>query len=425
MLTPKGAPVLDAKGRAKLVRKRPYYKSKELAQADKPRLLAQFGATGSGGMLSRVDAEQFEHARQAVPEVSPIELARFWRLHHPQAATSTIAELAPDFLEWVKARVGQTRHYDDLKSRLKLFCDIFGARLPATITREEFMAYLLGMGKGGRTVLNQKRAIVNFFNWLTHDKKLLQSNQLAGIKKRQLPKDTPKEIRYLALVEANRYLRAAERYDPELVAHEIIQLIAGVRADDEMADFDGKWVKPQTHEIVIPAEIAKTGRREVIATLEENFWDWWKHYGREGLVRPRNYEQRWFRIRVLAAIEDRAQADELARLPIKILLQRLASKAALRTWPWNARRRTFCTYHIAKHQSADKTALILRHRGEASTLHNSYRGTGVTQPQGKAYFELRPNPIKHPILPARPGKRGIIRLQLERKSLPANVALTG
>lgn len=414
-LTPKGAPILDPEGRAVVVRKRPYYKSQELAQADKPRLLAQYGASGAGGMLSRVDAEQFEYLRNAVPEIAPMELAKFWRLHHPRAVASTIAELVPEFLLWVKSRIGEERHHNDLKSRLKLFCLAFGDRLPATVTREEFMTWLLSLGKGGRTVLNQKRAVVNFFNWLTHDKRLLPSNQLAGIKKRQLPKSATKEIEFLSLVQMNRYVRACERYDPDLVAHEIIQFISGVRADDEMADFDGKWVKPQTREIVIPSEIAKTGRREVIDTLEPNFWDWWKEYGREGILRPKNYEQRWFRIRVLAAIEDRAKADELAALPIKTLLGEPTAKAALKAWPWNARRRTFCTYHIAKHQSADKTALILRHRGEAATLHNSYRGLGVTQAEGIAYCEMRPNPVARPILPARSAPKGIIRLQLERK----------
>ena len=79
-----------------------------------------------------------------------------------------------------------------------------------------------------------------------------------------------------------------------------------------------------------------------------------------------------------ASVEDRREADRLSQLPIRYLLRRPESKAVLSDWPWNARRQTFCTYPVAKHQSAAKTALIMRHRGSAYTMHNSYRGLGVT-----------------------------------------------
>jgi hypothetical protein len=418
---PDGSPKLNEHGHAVKKKRRPYYETKDAAVADKTRLETQHATAGTGtaGVLSRAQLEDYEQARREVAEIPLLELARFWRVHHPRSATATVAELVPQFRTWVESRLGKTRHLEDLKSRLHLFGGKFGERLPATITRAEFLDYLLSLGKAGRTVLNQKRAVVNFFNWLVDDAKVLATNPLAGIKKRALPKDVPKEIAFLSLVAVNRYLRAAERYDPDLVAHEIIQLVSGVRADDEMSDFQGEFVKVETREVVIPAEIAKTERREVIQHLEENFWAWWQAYGRQGILRPANYLQRWHRVRVLAEIEDRAQADERARLPIKILLKTREAAAALHAWPWNARRRTFCTYHVAKYGSADKTALILRHRGEASTLHNSYRGTGVTREQGAAFFAITPAPVPRVISPARPA-RGIVRLQLTRpKKAPA------
>lgn len=190
-----------------------------------------------------------------------------------------------------------------------------------------------------------------------------------------------------------RYLRAAERYDPELIAHEIIQLFSGMRADDEMADFMGEWVSAEPREVLIPAAVAKAERREVIDNLEENFWAWRKEYGRTGLLRPKNYEPRWKRIRVLASTDEQVKADSLAILPVKTLFALPEAIAALQRWTWNARRQTFYTYHVAEHQGADKTALILRHRGEPETLLNSHRGLGVTQRQGVVFFELMPAPV--------------------------------
>jgi hypothetical protein len=218
-----------------------------------------------------------------------------------------------------------------------------------------------------------------------------------------LPKDPKKEIEFLALDRVERYIRTAERYDPDLVAHEIVQLIAGVRADDEMSDFRAEFVLPATKQIVIPALVAKTEKREVIDSVEPIFWEWWSVYGpKAGLLRPKNYGPRWDRLRILADAGDRAKADELARMPIKHLKRIPDASRAIERWPWNARRRTFCTYHIAMHQSADKTALILRHRGSSYTLHDSYRGLGVTQEEGRRYFAIKPQKVARVVRPERP-----------------------
>jgi hypothetical protein len=49
-------------------------------------------------------------------------------------------------------------------------------------------------------------------------------------------------------------------------------------------------------------------------------------------------------------------------------------------------------------------------------LHNSYRGLGVTQRQGEAYFALQPLKVKASELPppSRRTERKIIRLRRER-----------
>lgn len=409
-----GTSALDAVGKIMLQRHRPYYDSKAKAEADKPSIREQHEKTGSGCFLfNRNAAEDYETALKMVGGTPLIEIAKFWRLHHPDKPKRKLAELLQAFLDDVKVRHGEGRHYSDLKSRGGAFVAAgYGERYAETVTRQDVLTYVKGLPDAApRTKRNHKTAICEFFNWLVQEAQEITSNPAAGIKKRMLPKETKKEIEFLQLDYVTRYLRAAERYAPELVAHEVVQLVAGVRADDEMADFEAGFVLPQTKEVVIPANVAKTGKREVIDGLEENFWAWWSAYApKSGLLRPKNHGPRWDRIRVLASIENQTKADELAQLPIKVLLRLPESKAALKTWPWNARRRTFCTYHVAKHQSAAKTALIMRHRGSAYTLHNSYRGLGVTPNQGQDYFRIMPAPVAVPIRPVRMPK-GIIRTQ--------------
>lgn len=414
-----GSIVFDAKGKPARERKRPYYASKEKARADIQRIRDQYAETGGGNFLfDRKAAGEFEEAKKISGGISLVEVAKFWRLHHPIKPTEKLGALYDQFMADLAIRLGKDgRTYSDRKSRLGAFLAAgFKDRYPDTVTRKETLDYLSGIPEVvPRTKRNHKIAICEFFNWLVENGKM-SANPAAGIKKGKFGKEVRKEIKFLSLSAVERYLRAAERYDPEIVPHEIIQLVSGVRSDDEMGDFRAEFVLPQTREVVIPAEIAKTGVREVIDTLEDNFWAWWSAYGpKAGLLRPKYYGPRWWRIRILAAISDQDKADRLARLPTKSLLKMKESEKLLGEWPWNARRRTFCTYHVAMHQSADRTALILRHRGSPTTLHDSYRGLGVKEDQGRAYFQILPRPCKSPILPDRPAK-GIIVQQRRLKT---------
>ena len=416
-----GTLVLSESGRPVTQRYRPFYATKAEALADIPRIREQHEVAGSGQFIfNRQAAVDYESALKLAGGVSMLELAKFWRLHHPEKPKRRLRELMEAFLADVRLRHGDGAHYRDLKSRGRAFIAAgFGERYADTVTRQEILAYVKSRDCAPRTMRNHKTAVCEFFNWLVQDQFELTANPAAGIKKRMLPKEVKKEIEFLSLDFVTRYLRAAERYDPELVAHEIVQLIAGVRSDDEMAGFDVSFVHPQNREVVIPAAVAKTGAREVIDGLEENFWAWWAAYAPPaGLLRPKYHGPRWERVRVLATIDDQARADELGRLPIKVLLNLPEARAALRRWPWNARRRTFCTFHVAKHQSAAKTALIMRHRGSTYTLHNSYRGLGVTQEQGAKYFQIMPAPVAAPVRPAK-AMTGIVRMMKEARALRA------
>lgn len=409
------APVLDDEGRPVVVggkvqrkRRRPRYESKALAMADKESLQEQYATAGAGSFMhSRESLADFEAARRILPAgVSLLTAARHWLKHNPAIVPATIEAKQAEFLAHLELLHGKDRHYSDLKSRTGDLVRAFAGRDPNTVTRKEAMDYLLNLPHKPRGKLNHKRAACNFFNWMLTADRCVEQNPFGGIKRRQLPKVLPKEIEFLPIERVERYLRAAERYDPELVAHEVVQLFAGVRADDEMATFRGEWVKAATRQVVTPAEMTKSGRRDVITGLEENFWLWWQAYGREGRLRPANYEPRWLRLRALAAVDDAAARDELARQPIKTLLAAQKPPA----WPWNARRRTFCSYKVAKDESAAKAANILRHKGGEAVLRNSYLGLGLTKAEGTAYFALAPRPVARPIRPEVVA-RGIVKLQ--------------
>ena len=143
-LNPDGSSAFDAAGRLILQRHRPYYTSKALAEADKPRIREQHERAGSGQFLfDRRAADDYEAAQRITGGVPLVELAKFWRLHHPDTPKRKLAELARLFLESVKLRQGEGRHLSDLKSRVGAFVAAgFGDRYADTISRQEILAYV-------------------------------------------------------------------------------------------------------------------------------------------------------------------------------------------------------------------------------------------------------------------------------------------
>lgn len=399
-VTPDGTPILNEKGRVKRDRSRPHYYTKALAAADIRRLEEQTEVAGSSErLLGRDEMTEFHQAKRVASEVSLVELAKFWRTHHPLGQHKTIAELVPIFLKQTLDRLGATKHTQDLKQRLAIYTAKFGDRYPGSMRRKELLDWLAtkpsarGLPASGRSVLNLKNSICTFHNWLI-DEEVVAKNPIDNVRRHLLPHVDKAEPAYLTLAYVESYMRALERYDPEMIAHEVVQLFAGVRADDEMANFRAEWVNYVTKEIVVPASAAKTKVREVLNNIEPVFFDWWAEwvFTHHGYIRPRNYRARWSRVRTLAVLQakDQARADELALLPIREFLKLPEVAETVKQWPWNARRRTFCSYHVNLHQSADRTALLLRHRGPVSTLLNSYLGQGLTQKDGEKYFSIKP-----------------------------------
>jgi hypothetical protein len=59
------------------------------------------------------------------------------------------------------------------------------------------------------------------------------------------------------------------------------------------------------------------------------------------------------------------------------------------SFPHNAGRHSFCTYHVALHGSADRTATLLTHRGSVSVLYDHYRGN-ASRAEADKYFSVCP-----------------------------------
>ena len=88
--------------------------------------------------------------------------------------------------------------------------------------------------------------------------------------------------------------------------------------------------------------------------------------------------------------------------PVKIKartfrLQAIRQAASIDTWPNNAMRHSYATYHLALHQDAPRTAHELGHTGPGM-LYRHYRNL-ATQADARRYFRITPQSLRKVVLP--------------------------
>jgi integrase len=141
----------------------------------------------------------------------------------------------------------------------------------------------------------------------------------------------------------------------------VIGLFAGLRTAELLA-LDWQEVT-DTHIRITPKTAKK--RRQRLIPVSDTLTAWIGHqrpsFGRVAPVQSR----RWFTV-----------------------LNQAAARVGI-TWPSNAMRHSFASYHLAAYHDASRTALILGHTGDASVFWNHYREL-VTEADAVRYFALRP-----------------------------------
>ena len=144
----------------------------------------------------------------------------------------------------------------------------------------------------------------------------------------------------------------AYHLDTGLVAYLAVGLFAGVRPM-EIERLHRSDIKPA--HIEIKANKAKTRRRRLV-TISDNLQEW---LSLGGEFAPNNKRKR---------------------------LSRILEAAGLSLSP-DIMRHSFASYHLAEHQSAEKTALEMGHR-DTKMLFEHYREL-VTKEDAKRYWKIR------------------------------------
>ena len=232
---------------------------------------------------------------------------------------------------------------------LNQFASKYGALDTNTITPTHLEQWFAQRKWARSTIDGAIAKIGPFFTWCVREG-YCENNPCKAVK-RPRSDDSPPSI--FTSPETQKLLQTALRHDPGMIPYLAIGLFAGIRPLEiqrlTRADISDRYIE-------IKAAKAKTRKRRLVS-LSDNLKAWLALGGDLPLMNKRK---------------------RLARL----------LKIAQLKWQPDVMRHSFASYHLAFHQSVDKTAFELGHR-DSKMLFAHYREL-VTKEAAQSYWDIRP-----------------------------------
>jgi integrase len=359
---------------------RSFHETEEDARKAKSKAERLKAKEGSRALSYDRDAHtEYSAAKAIVGRNTPLVplLRKLAAAHGLTTERKTVGAAVEHLLEAKEKQGVAHRTLKELRSRLRAFATSFPEREMESITRNEIVDWLNGLGLAGRTVWNFYALVGALFNYAER-RDWIDKNPMRKIDpEADLPKVRKGKVAVLTVEQAAATMRHIEEHAPKLIGWACVQYFTGIR-DAEAERLRGEWIDPKEKRIVLPGwhiegaaapeGITKTRDDWVMDHLPEAFWAWVARYpkafGKGRLAYPSN--RAWTKIR-----------DDLIE------------KEVFAVWPANGFRHSFATYHLSAYRDVSATSLILRHQN-ADRLWNSYLAKLVPPEVGLKYLSLQP-----------------------------------
>jgi len=253
------------------------------------------------------------------------------------------------------------RSVQNLRLRLGRLVEDIGDRIIGEIRTADIEAWIASLSVGPQSQINYLSTTHLLFDFAQR-RDWCRANPVARIPR---PRVAPKDPGILSVEQAKGLLVNSQvNIGSGLLPIVALGLFLGIRPAEarRMTWEDIDW---QQGHVLVGRESSKTRERRY-GTLCPALRSW------------------------LMIVPEEERAGPIAKLSGGIDKQLLAARraAGIKDWPHDALRHSFCSYHLALHQDAAKTAFELGH-ARPTTLYRHYRNL-VTSAEGEAYFALRP-----------------------------------
>jgi len=264
-----------------------------------------------------------------------------------------------------KARMGVKKHsLSTCKSQITDFRDYIGADTQvANITPEMIESWIDEGGvRGNEWMSTTKRSnlarVRGFFAWCTR-KDYVSSNPALKLENFIV---TNYEPVILKLDQVVQFLEVTRKHDPALLTPAALNLFCGIRPSEIRRMAQGN-ISFADREVELKSRQTKTRHRRFV-DISDNCIEWLKLGGKMPLA---NLNHRWHALIIKAKAE-----------------------LGFEKWPHDALRHSFCSYYLAAHENAAKTALQAGHT--ETILFKHYRKL-VKKEQAEKFWNIFPEEL--------------------------------
>lgn len=278
-----------------------------------------------------------------------LDAAEFYAQHLQTISGSRkVAEVVSEFLVTRIADGLSADYLSDLKIKFRLFSHTFGERMIADIAPKEISSWLRGLSIGAVSRNTIRSRLATLFSFAKRQG-YTPKNPMSDVER---AKERGGEIGILTVAETARLLESA---DADTLPYWAIGAFAGLRSAEierlewEEIDFEAGLIK-------LKASKAKTASRRLVQILP-NLERWLAPYStRRGMVCP-------------VGLRKRLEADR-------------AAASLHESWPSNALRHSYASYHLAHFK--DAAALALQMGNSPTIIFKHYRE--LVKPKDAARF---------------------------------------
>ena len=318
-------------------------------------------------ILTAAESKFLEELRVATKGAKLSEILAAWKDYQAKHSGLTIGEVAQKFVDF-RTKEGVARFLQtNYALYLRRFVEMYGSkRLANSFTPDDIRGWvdkLLKSGYSPKTVNHHLRTLSMVFNraiaegWASRNPCLA----VASIK---TDRD---EVSVLPLADARKLFEANR--GRRVALYMALEAFGGLRFSSALRIAPSD-INVADKSIVLPAAKHKTGRRHVLEGLPENLWEW---ISNADVIPDPLWQRNPWRMCVPVYNREKKAAFE---------------RAGLKLQP-NILRHSFCSYHVAQHQDAAKTAVLMQHSNQVM-IYRHYKGA-ATRADAAGYFAITPS----------------------------------
>lgn len=332
----------------------------------------------------RVFKSQYEEA----PDLQTV-LSDYMRQWTASNASVTISEAMDNYIVEQEHEGCTAEHTNAIRNRVGRLAAEHGNCLVSDMTARRFTKWLnkqkgvradkLGKKLSATTRNNLRSTNRSFFTYCI-EQGWATSNPVPATKRKRTKQQRVakhKQPEIMLPCDVERFLHKVEDVAEDILAFWLMKFFAGIR-DAESARLDWSMVNMKAGKITLPAEITKTGDKRTVK-MQKTLLHWIKPYAKKkGELAPGYSRRRYYYKKVLRhlAKEDK-EADDGSKF----------------TFPANAARHSFGTYHLYCFRDPGETAIQLGHKGNPQMLWEHYANTDAEE-HAADFWEIKPGKSK-------------------------------